>query len=79
MISGCRYSASAKPKQIYLRSSRRLPQVKKSSSSEALNRWVRLVPFGVVKRNRRPGALKGKLVVGARFFEPLPENELFHE
>jgi prevent-host-death family protein len=36
---------------------------------------VRLVPFGEVKGKRRPGALKGKLVVDAEFFEPLPESE----
>ncbi len=39
---------------------------------------VRLVPFSEVKRKRRPGALKDKLVVDAEFFEPLPESELFH-
>ncbi len=37
---------------------------------------ARLVPVGEVKGKRRPGALKGKLVVDAKFFEPLPESEL---
>jgi len=37
---------------------------------------ARLVPLGEVKGKRRPGALKGKLVVEAEFFEPLPEHEL---
>lgn len=32
---------------------------------------ARLVPVGVVKGNRRPGSLKGKLHVGPEFFEPL--------
>jgi prevent-host-death family protein len=37
---------------------------------------ARLVPMGEVKGQRRPGSLKGKLVVGPDFFEPLPADEL---
>ncbi|MGA7413156.1 MAG: type II toxin-antitoxin system Phd/YefM family antitoxin [Bryobacteraceae bacterium] len=37
---------------------------------------ARLVPIGEVKGKRRPGSLKGKLVVGPAFFEPLPGDEL---
>ena len=37
---------------------------------------ARLVPIGEVKGKRRPGSLKGKLLVGPEFFEPLPGDEL---
>ncbi|MCU0226980.1 MAG: type II toxin-antitoxin system prevent-host-death family antitoxin [Bryobacterales bacterium] len=37
---------------------------------------ARLVPIGDVKGKRVPGALKGKLVVGKEFFQPLPGEEL---
>jgi prevent-host-death family protein len=37
---------------------------------------ARLVPFGEVKAKRRPGSLKGTLVVGTEFFDPLPVDEL---
>lgn len=37
---------------------------------------ARLVPIGGAKDRRQPGALKGKLVVGDEFFEPLPKEEL---
>lgn len=37
---------------------------------------VRLVPVGDVKGKRQPGSLKGKLLVGPEFFEPLPVEEL---
>lgn len=37
---------------------------------------ARLVPIGEVKGKRVPGALKGRLVVGKEFFQPLPEAEL---
>lgn len=37
---------------------------------------ARLVPVQAEKRQRKPGALKGKLVVGPEFFEPLPDDEL---
>lgn len=37
---------------------------------------AKLVPVGVVKGKRQPGSLKGKLVVGREFFEPLPPSEL---
>ena len=37
---------------------------------------AKLVPIGVVKGKRQPGALKGKFVVGPEFFEPLSEDEL---
>ena len=36
---------------------------------------VRLVPIGEIKGQRRPGALKGKLLVGRAFFEALPDEE----
>ena len=36
---------------------------------------VRLVPIGTVQ-GRRPGALRGKLRVGRKFFAPLPSAEL---
>ena len=37
---------------------------------------ARLAPIGEVKGKRIPGALKGKLLVGPEFFEPLPSEEL---
>jgi len=37
---------------------------------------VRLVPIGGRKGRRKLGILKGKLVVGPEFFEPLPPEEL---
>lgn len=37
---------------------------------------VRLVPVEGRKGQRKLGILKGKLVVGAEFFEPLPADEL---
>ncbi|MBI4956720.1 MAG: type II toxin-antitoxin system Phd/YefM family antitoxin [Myxococcales bacterium] len=37
---------------------------------------VRLVPTVPPRTERRPGSMKGRLVVDARFFEPLPEDEL---
>ena len=40
------------------------------------NPVVRLVPIGVRKGRRELGILKGKLVVGPEFFEPLPVEEL---
>jgi antitoxin (DNA-binding transcriptional repressor) of toxin-antitoxin stability system len=39
---------------------------------------VRLVPITARKRRRKLGMLKGKLVVGREFFEPLPPDELTH-
>jgi prevent-host-death family protein len=37
---------------------------------------VRLVPIAGGKRGRKLGILKGKLIVGPEFFEPLPQDEL---
>jgi len=37
---------------------------------------ARLVPVGEAKGKRQPGSLKGILVVGREFFEPLPTNEI---
>jgi prevent-host-death family protein len=37
---------------------------------------ARLVPIGVVKGRRTPGALKGILSVGSKFFDKLPADEL---
>ena len=37
---------------------------------------VRLVPIAGRKGRRKLGILKGKLVVGKEFFEPLPPDEL---
>ena len=38
---------------------------------------VRLVPVEQGRKpDRVPGALKGKISIGDRFFEPLPEEEL---
>jgi prevent-host-death family protein len=37
---------------------------------------VRLVPIAAAKGRRKLGFLKGQLVVGPEFFEPLPEDEL---
>ena len=37
---------------------------------------VRLVPLRTKKGQRKPGSLKGKLIVGPEFFGPLPEEEL---
>ena len=39
---------------------------------------VRLVPIAARKGRRKLGILKGKLVVGPEFFEPLPLEELAH-
>jgi len=40
------------------------------------NPVVRLVPISGKKGQRELGILKGKLVVGPEFFEPLPPEEL---
>jgi len=40
------------------------------------NPVVRLVPVGGRRDKREIGILKGKLVVGPEFFEPLPAEEL---
>jgi prevent-host-death family protein len=37
---------------------------------------ARLVMLGELKGKRQPGSLKGKLVVGPEFFEPLPPEEM---
>lgn len=37
---------------------------------------ARLVPIGEVQGRRQPGVLRGKLMVGPEFFEPLPAEEL---
>jgi prevent-host-death family protein len=37
---------------------------------------ARLVPIGKIRARRKPGALRGKLHVGTKFFEPLPAEEL---
>lgn len=37
---------------------------------------ARLVALRDTKRKRQPGSLKGKLVVGPEFFEPLAADEL---
>ena len=37
---------------------------------------ARLVPIGKVKGRRAAGSMKDKLIVGPRFFEPLPTEEL---
>jgi prevent-host-death family protein len=37
---------------------------------------AKLVAVGEVKGKRQPGVLKGKLIVGQEFFEPLPHDEL---
>lgn len=37
---------------------------------------VRLVPLARVKRRRKPGSLRGKLVVGPEFFEPLLDHAM---
>ncbi len=37
---------------------------------------ARLVPIGEIEGERKPGALKGKLVIGPEFFEPLPATEV---
>lgn len=37
---------------------------------------ARLVAIGEVKGRRTPGSLKGKLIVGSDFFQPLPPDEL---
>jgi prevent-host-death family protein len=37
---------------------------------------ARLVAVGEVKGKRQPGSLKGQLIVGTEFFEPLPDDEL---
>jgi len=39
---------------------------------------VRLVPIPARKGRRKLGILKGKLIVGPEFFEPLPPEELAH-
>jgi prevent-host-death family protein len=37
---------------------------------------ARLVPIGAIKGRRQPGSLKGRLIVGPEFFEPLPADEM---
>lgn len=37
---------------------------------------AQLVPFGVERTTREPGAMKGRIDAGDAFFEPLPEEEL---
>ncbi len=37
---------------------------------------ARLVAFGEAKGKRQPGSMKGQLVVGSEFFEPLPDKEV---
>lgn len=37
---------------------------------------ARLVPIGEMEGKRKPGSLKGKLVIGPEFFEPLPATEV---
>jgi prevent-host-death family protein len=37
---------------------------------------ARLIAIGPVAGKRQPGALKGKLLVGPEFFEPLPDEEV---
>ena len=37
---------------------------------------AKLIAVGEVKGKRQPGSLKGKLLVGPEFFEPLPRSEL---
>jgi len=37
---------------------------------------AKLIAVGEVKGKRQPGSLKGKLLVGPEFFEPLPSSEL---
>jgi prevent-host-death family protein len=37
---------------------------------------VRLVAIRGPKGERKPGALKGKISIGPKFFEPLPPEEL---
>ncbi|MGH9631159.1 MAG: type II toxin-antitoxin system Phd/YefM family antitoxin [Bryobacteraceae bacterium] len=37
---------------------------------------AKIVPIGDIKGRRRPGSLKGKLLVGRAFFESLPDDEL---
>ena len=36
---------------------------------------ARLMPLADAKGRRQPGSMKGKLRVGPKFFEPLPEGE----
>ncbi|HEX6746289.1 MAG TPA: type II toxin-antitoxin system prevent-host-death family antitoxin [Longimicrobium sp.] len=37
---------------------------------------VRLIPVNRAEPQRKPGTLKGELVVPDEFFEPLPQDEL---
>ena len=37
---------------------------------------ARLVPIGQAKGKRQPGSLKGKLLVGREFLEPLAADEM---
>ena len=37
---------------------------------------ARLVPYGKIQGKRRFGAMKGRVMVDDRFFDPLPEVEL---
>jgi len=37
--------------------------------------FVHLQPLRTKKGQRKPGSLKGKLVVGSEFFEPVPADE----
>jgi len=37
---------------------------------------AKLVPYHAPRQGRRFGALRGRISIGAEFFEPLPEREL---
>ena len=37
---------------------------------------ARIVPYGAASNQRRAGSLRGLIVIGPGFFEPLPEEEL---
>ena len=56
--------------------------IKKASSGEEViisrgsKPVARLMPVGETKGKRQPGSLKGKLLIGPEFFEPLPPDEL---
>ena len=37
---------------------------------------AKLVPIATKKRKRAPGSMRGRIMLDASFFEPLPEDEL---
>ena len=65
-----------KPRRTSRVSSRKRAGARKLLLPEALIPWFGWFQIGAAQGRRKLGFLKGKLVVGPEFFEPLPEDEL---